>query len=268
MESNTNLGVPVWLIFGAGAVVCAALIGVLIAGLALKRAVWSAFAIGGGGAWLLLALNDRWGANAEPYRMWIDAFTLLAVTSLPMIVDVARGVRGAERVDPAAPGARRWFAVGGLGLILLVGASAVDYVRFVADPNVHGIEESLSPGDRAAAELARASDADETGALIATDPCIVPLYLKVNSGAPIAFFHLGMAWPARHDPLGDVVVDRNAGDFPVAAARNGGVGWVLTDSSCDWEERYGDVLEHEASITTESGTVTLWRLRGGAATSR
>ncbi|WP_022893608.1 hypothetical protein [Agromyces subbeticus] len=265
VDSNSNLGVPFWLILGAGIVMWGALAAILVAGILLRKPVWSAYAVGGGSAWLLLSLNDRWGANAEPYRMWIDVFALLSITVLPVMVDIARGIRSGLRQSPQAR-SFRWWSVGATVLIAALAAgSSVDYVRFVADSAVHQVEDSLTAQDRAAAELVLATDADRTGELIATDPCIVPMYLKVNSGAPIAFFHMGMAWPERHDPLGDVVVLRNAGEFPVEEARAGGVGWVVTESSCDWEQRYTSDLDYVDSIAvTESSTVTLWRLRSQA----
>ncbi|MET0976405.1 MAG: hypothetical protein ABWX82_12110 [Leifsonia sp.] len=270
VDSNIALGIGGRIGLVASIVLLLPLLAVAVAGVVARRPLWSAYGIGATAAWFVLASNDRWGANAEPYRIWIDAFALIALTIIPVVVDVVIGLRrvAAESSSRRAQALRLCSIIGIVVVAVVAAGSAVDFVRFAGDASKHTLEASRTSQNLAASELASSTDAASTGALIATDSCIDPRYLKVNSGGPVAFFHVGMAWPKDFVDVGAVVDGRQQGDFPVASALAGGVGWVLTDSECDdaWPERYADdlVLESSRGYTTADGgsaQIDLWSIR-------
>ena len=104
-------------------------------------------------------------------------------------------------------------------------------------------------------------------------PCIDPNALKIRTGVAVAFENVGMAWATEHDALVALVPDMWAGHSPpagspldVAAAREAGVRYVLTDSSCAGPDYRDPSLElvRSASYPTAAGPtaqVQLWRLR-------
>ena len=100
------------------------------------------------------------------------------------------------------------------------------------------------------------------------DPCVDPFALKTVTGVPTAFYNYGMAWPEEEPPLSDVLAARGGGELDVASARDAGVAWVVTDSTCEsgWPQQHAADLEavDDAAYTGDegAGTVTLWRLRG------
>ncbi|KQO99439.1 hypothetical protein [Leifsonia sp. Leaf264] len=274
VDSNVALGLGVRAGLLASVVLILPLVAVAVAGIVARRPLWSAYGIGAMAAWFVLASNDRWGANAEPYRIWIDAFTLIALTILPVIVDVVIGLRRrAAETESESPSRARALRVTVSVVVtvtaLVAAGSAIDVLRFSQDATMHTLEASRTPRELAASALASSTDAAKTGALIATDGCVDPRYLKVNSGGPVAFFHVGMAWPEDYVDVGAVVDGRQDGSFPVASAIAGGVGWVITDSECadDWPTRYADdlVLHSSRDYTTDDGAsaqVQLWSIRG------
>jgi hypothetical protein len=106
------------------------------------------------------------------------------------------------------------------------------------------------------------------------DACIDRLFLKAASGQRVAYYNLGMAWPAHKNEIDAIYVERDAGTFPdsqaFAAAE---IGWLLTDSSCDtdWNEQIaeqpGAALRRAAAADYvdadgQTVTITLWEVAG------
>ena len=272
VASNSDLGVPVTVGLISGIVLTVPLTGVLLAGILRRQAIWAAYAIGAMIAWSLLATNDQWGANAEPYRIWMDAFFLVAVTLLPLGALVVRELWRSEPIAEVAAtqgrprlrvSARRWIVV--LACVLCLGlatASLGDWWRFYRSDEASALMVTDSSRDAALTGLALRSAARHPDALIAVDPCIDPRVLKITSGVRVAYFHLGMAWPAQYRAISRVIAARRAGTLNVGAARQSHATEVLTDSSCAhvWGKRYAADLKRQDSVSYAGGEITLWTL--------
>jgi hypothetical protein len=228
-------------------------------------------------AWFLLAGNDRWGANQEPYRMWIDCFMLVATTLLPLMLSVARRylVKTPEpalgtlplpiepardpAATPVAPRARL-IAIGAISVVLAVAVvSAADWGRFFVANLRTQMVDLESPRELAVAEAVQGMTGDS---LLMVDPCINPLYVKATTGAPIAWMNLGMAWPDEYEAVLGLIGARATEDLDLSAATRADVGWLLTDSTCesDWPDRYSENLELVDEVDAPDGvTISLWR---------
>ncbi|CAN5279978.1 hypothetical protein BH09ACT5_BH09ACT5_14290 [soil metagenome] len=257
---------------------------VFIAGIRRRRSLWIAYPLGVGVAWTLLATNDIWRANQEPYRFWIDSFALISLTLLPILVTVVQEyLAPASRVT--APGAplggiepepvlalasvpgeitradRRVALVALIVVGVLVLVSMLDWARFYRD----GIYQGLISysGDRDLAIADAASKAPE--GLIMVDPCVDPQSLKIVSGKPVVYMNFGMAWPEKYEDVLQLLAARGEGTLDEASAANADVQWLVTDSACesDWAEEYEDRLTSAATATYDIGggtqTITLWR---------
>lgn len=316
VASSKNLGVDPRGILGAAALLLP-LLGILAAGVLRRRLLWIAYPVGVLVAWALMATNDRWGANQEPYRFWLDTFLLVCVTVLPfagsvlvglvgrraddaVVRDLPRGRRstaGSDRtvVEAAAdadgpettvetgdrrpsdasrrPAARRttvvtWAAL--VACVLVAGASTADFVKFYNDPLYQGLINYNTVRDHAlrdaTAPMVALGPSEETGLLV-SDPCIEVLGLKIVSGAPVAHFNLGMAWPEDKPAVELVMQERAEGVLDFAHASDANVKWVVTDSACttaDWSSTYGAGLSAVETADYDLGagpaTITLWRV--------
>jgi hypothetical protein len=291
VASNSKLGVPVdiGLISGLALIVPLAVIG--IAAVVRRRPIWGAYALGGALAWVLLGTNDVWGANAEPYRLYMDVFFLLAATIVPVLVMVFSGLWSvrtpeaqAELFAPATPHAgrhaivrprraratmSRWLVIVAAPLVVGVAAvSLTDWWVFYRSDVAAALMVTDTAKDRAATQLAVQSAREHPDTLIMVDFCIDPRVLKVNSGVPVAYYHLGMAWPTEYDAVATIVSSRLGGNLDREAAVTANATQVLTDSECGdfWNDRYAADLEEQASLPYTdadgtSGTITLWGLR-------
>lgn len=267
VASNTKLGVPLDVGVTAAIVLIVPLVLILVAAIVRRRALWGAYAVGAAVAWVLLASNDIWGANAEPYRLWMDAFFLVAATILPISALVVRDLwRSKADTRRRVP---RWVTVTGAVLCLgVAGVSLGDWWAFYQSKPAQALMVTDSPRDRVLTELAVQSAANNPGTLVMVDSCIDPRVLKVTSGVPVAYYHLGMAWPTEYQAVGDVIQSRLSGSINREAALAGKATQVLSDSACadDWANRYADILTEQSSLPYTNtdgttGTITLWGLR-------
>lgn len=87
--SSKALGVPLETGLLAALVPLLFLALIFWAGLRQRNRAWLAFSIGAVFAWPVVASNDLWGANQEPYRFWIDSFTIITAAAVPVLLQVA-----------------------------------------------------------------------------------------------------------------------------------------------------------------------------------
>lgn len=289
--SSTALGVP------AGTGLLAAAIPILMLGLILCAGVvygnksWMAVAIGAATAWALVASNDFWGANQEPYRFWIDSFTIITAAAIPILCQIVFGSRNLSRDEVQAQhhvslmgevrtNSSRWSRpVIVVAVVVLAGAMTVsfaDYLKFSTYVHSQGTE-NLDNAQGQAIKTAVAPLLDDesllrthinnggrTPQLLLGDLCINPFQLKTLTGLPTAFYNLGLAWPENEGDLREVLKQRLAGTFPQSLAKGAGIDYVLTDSSCPagWAGLIDGTRLSVARYSSDGkiSTITLWKL--------
>lgn len=296
--SSTALGVP----FGTGLLAAVVpllmLTLILSAGIAFRSKAWQAFAIGAGTAWALAASNDVWGANQEPYRFWIDSFTIVTAAAVPILCQIMvrvwnvgmEQVRAQRNLPPTrhlrfAEFAHIWsrpqVVVIGTVCFALLGAiimSFADYSKFSGYVHSQGTEKfDNSQGIAIEATVAplvedesplriQTSREGQAAELLLGDPCINPFQLKTLTGIPTAFYNLGLAWPKNEQDMREVLKQRLVGSFAQSHARDAGIGYVLTDSSCSagWQSQVNATRVSETPYSTDGklATITLWKLAG------
>lgn len=288
-SSSAALGVPLWpgVLAALAPLIMLALI--FWAGTAQSNKAWQASALGAGVAWALVASNDNWGANQEPYRFWIDSFTIVTAATIPILFQVGiRSWSGWRSRVQSDDGARRWRHVNCaaskrgwmvtkhvvLGSACLTLATSValgfaDFAKFSAYVQDRGTESFNDPQARAIGAAVRKGVEDNSAAIRSTelllaDPCISPFRVKLLTGVPTAFYNLGLAWPEHEKALREVLKQRTAGTFARSEAQSGEVGYLLTDSSCSAAWHTEDVGMRVAEVPYSLGgkvaTVTLWKL--------
>lgn len=238
VASNVDLGAVTWQTLASSLVVLVPLLSLLIIG--LRRQIPALVALGGGTlmAALLLVSNDWWGANAEPYRFWIESFCLAAVVVLVGLTFLCSEYghrRRALHTDAAnadkesIPG-RVVAGIVALTVLLYV-AGLPDYVRWTVDP---AAQDTWDPSNARMRATAKAAHAITGEGLLVPDGCINPQTAKVVTGRPITYYRLGMAWPAKRDAIDKVLEERKNG-VHLETLLDADVRWVMTDSACSGE---------------------------------
>ncbi len=273
-SSSNDLGVPWGSGLLAAAGVVPALVLVAVVGWRRRKVLWAAVPAALAVVWVLLAGNDRWGANQEPYRFWLDTYVLVAVVIVPLGAWVAaelwdQSSTVAAPVDASAPRplSRRGRLTGLVAVVAVIavaGASSADWPRFRRSVTANGYIQLVTSPYAAASELAEKTD----GGLVLTDTCLDPLFFKVNWGGPVAAFNRGLAWPAEVDAVEVVLAARAAAQVDEGAAAQAGVRWVITNTVCvptlavPADAVQVASLDFAADGSSTAGTVRLWRLPG------
>jgi hypothetical protein len=278
--STENLGVPLGTGLLAASVPILVLALILWQGVKTRHSVWTAIAIGSGVAWLLVAGNDVWGVNQEPYRFWIDAFVIVTATSLPVlgqvvfqaIARVRRERRPGEALQVSVP--LMIATAGGLALWAAIAVSFLDYQRFATyvsqqgtaafdDPQALAIKDVSRQMTNGAARLTQEPDSDQSP-LVLSDPCISPSRFKALTGFPTAFYNKGLAWPTQESKFRELLSEREADGLRQDLAEDIGVKYIVTDSSCDaqWENVVIGTKVAQSSYTEDgrSADVAVWRI--------
>ncbi len=216
-----------------------------------------------------LALNDQWGAQAEPYRFWINCTFIATVVGALVLARVLPRRKPSGRGDGEAihpqgeshrrAGRGRVVALAAMtGVIYLV--SLADVVAFDQDA---GIAATWDPGadrERAISAAADAASASAPG-LILTDSCVSPLTTKVLSPGPIAHYFLGMSWPASVGEVQELLDQRNEGTIEQAAVEDADATWLLIDSTCSVRLDFDDFApELVGEYGYGADNIELWRL--------
>ena len=216
-----------------------------------KNALLVALTVGA----ILMSQNDRWGFNQEPYRFWIIFTTLSGLLMAPVL---AWAFTQRARLE-----GHRQFALTALvavGMVLWV-FSLIDTAGFWHSARVQGVF-SMEDGQ---AQATREVLAGKEG-LVVTSACLEPQVLKVITGTQVAHYNRGLAWPDNVKELYRFLEpkDRAAEDPRQLQVAN--VRWVLTDSSCseDWKFGGDDRVVQTAKSTYDTShghaTITLWRV--------
>lgn len=203
--------------------------------------------------WPYGAANDVWGANAEPYRFWIDLLVVASVIVMIVLAALAGAPDGRPGTPDGGPAPRRPAPLRAVtaATLALYALTLPDYALWVTNPSMRATWNPHTP--RAQAVAATASRADDgTSALLLPDRCLNSQTVKVTSGAPLAYYRLGMAWPADRAAV-DRVMGQTRTKLTLAAAGEAGVRYVLADSACD-QGWLADVRDHLDEVTSADYT--------------
>lgn len=298
--SSNALGVPLWTGLLGALVPLLMLALIFWAGVVQGNKAWLAFALGSVFAWPLVASNDLWGANQEPYRFWIDSFTLITAAAVPVFCQVAtrswhlwRAGRqlqpwkadssdGSENTAPAAAGMGRtpvtMMTTACVAVLVAFAVSLSDYSKFSEyvheygtasfnDPQALAIKSAAMPLTDPNSHLRVTVDGSgQASELVMFDPCISPFRVKALTGLPIAFYNLGLAWPKDEKDIREILVQRSKGSFAQSAAEQVDIRYVLTDTGCPsgWQGQVSGAKMSEATYSNggQLATITLWKVAG------
>jgi hypothetical protein len=257
---NGTLGIPLtsFLEFGAVAIL---LVLILVLVPHPKSRLIRSYALGAFMSWALLSFNDRWGPSQEPNRFWTDAFMLVLATGFPLLVSVALRALREVRL-------RRHTLVAGLTVlsVMIWGSAAAvsvkDWLVFNDAARTAGV--SWWPSPRSAAVASVVSLMPPEGIII-TDMCTDVLVLKEITGARVAAFNRGLAWPDHRQELIKLQYHRVKGRLDRALALKAGVNYLLTDSHCTMPLNTKGKLRPAGSSTYVDGngkstTLRLWKI--------
>ncbi len=251
VTSNVALGVAKWETLAASGPLLLIMAGIVVLGLRRHNAVVSGIGIGFPIAWALVSLNDCWGANAEPYRFWIDAYLLGLVLAL-IAFAACWGSPDANTVRHAG----KDLVIGSVVVALAWTLSLGDARLFLCDTNVAA---TWDPGSADSHDIVQAvGDIEPHDGRLWTTNCTDIRTVKVLTGAPVSYYHLGMAWPDDREAVDLAMQAANERRIDVSVLREAGVHWVLTRNGCD-----PTPPESLVEVRT-AGDVTLWQVRGDA----
>jgi len=220
VDQSGTLGVPLWAFLALGSPILVTWFVILWAQILRNGVKEIALLVGWFIAFVLLSFNNFWGFGQEPYRFWIDSvivFVIIAALTIPTALN--RSILS------------RRSLVGVIALaILLVGASLWNVGGFRAYVDSQTSIDFDQPRVEAITELVAINSSPEE--LIIAEPCIDPRVLKVATGARIAFYNLGLAWPENKAALDAVLDSTKTGNFDIDQMRSAGITQLITDSSC------------------------------------
>jgi len=237
---------------------------IALAALHRRNPLWLACALGIASAWFIISTNDAWGPNQEPYQLWTDGFALASFIVIPTAIGVAVSyLSSADKRARTEP--YRW-TIGVIALFVaavgLVGASSVDWFRFYRSQQ--GETLSLATPESHAMQSTAARISNDK--LVWVDPCVKPAIFKAVTGARVAYYNLGLAWPAHLEEIlavGNSLSIRTIAPREVAAAQ---IGWLVTSGACapNWATGLRPILIHVATERYGSppgDEVALWKFK-------
>ena len=273
--SSTQLGVPLGGGVFAALAVIPAIVLVIVAGVRRRRVLWVAVPSALAVLWVYLAANDKWGANQEPYRFWLDLYVIIGTLVVPLLAWVVAEALGSRAAEPGladrpaepeqtAPVLGPWSrpgrlaVIGGLALVVVVaGVWSYDFRLFRSSVSAAGYIPLDGPGYQAQVDLADETD----GGLVLPDACVDPMIFKSTWGGPVGYYNKGLAWPDNKDDLDIAINARAPGNLDQAAAMRAGIRWLLVDTSCETDLTEGLDAHRVAARDVEgAGSWELWKL--------
>lgn len=258
-DVSTLLGIPVW----AALLLALPVIGVWLVNLLVQRTrrddVVLAALVGAAFSGAMLSFNDAWGFTQEPYRLWINSL----IVTLMLLAPVSAWSIAAYRAARASEGGQTSALVPVVAAIsvALVGLSFLDMGSYRTYVSESGVIRFDTARTAAMSTLGAA-----TTGLLSGGPCIDQQELKIATRKPVAYYNLGLAWPANKGAIDVVVANQRDGVFDVEALRAAEVRYLITDSSCgtQWpvDQAMGVIEEARQDYADEagSGTLILWRI--------
>jgi hypothetical protein len=257
-QGKQGITVEAFLLHGAVAVL---LLLILMLAPHAKSKLIRSYAIGAFLTWSLLSFNDLWGPSQEPYRFWIDQFMLVLVTGFPVLAGVAATTLRETRRRPRTMVA--FLTALSLAIwIPLAAVSAKDWLIFNGVARTMGISWWPSQRSEAIASVVSLMPKDR---IVVSDRCTDALSLKVITGARVAHYNKGLAWPDHHLQIATLENRLVRGELNSALALEGGVDYLLTDSHCKMPKRSEGHVQQVGSRTYvdaqgKPATLRLWKI--------
>ena len=142
------------------------------------------------------------------------------------------------------------------------GVSSIDWFRFYK--SLQGQTISLPKAKDHAMRVVASRLTNHQ--LVMADPCIDARIFKVVTGVPVAYYNVGLAWPARYKQFNVVLTTLASGVLKLSELRAAGIGSMVTDGSCKagWAKHFSKLLTRTAasrSGPSPSDVIRLWRLK-------
>lgn len=190
-----------------------------------RQPTLSALAVALGLGFVVMPANDLWGFNQEPYRSWVQ-FAILS--SLLLTIPLAWSL---GRLRTWSRDHRIVFSVAAALTLIVWCLGLQDFRGFWKYAHEHGVIRLDDEQAQALAALTSSTDG-----ILLSSRCIDPQVFKLVTKRPVAYYNLGLAWPA---DVEDFETFRDLGGRHAqdpTALQNAGVRWAVTDSACpdDW----------------------------------
>ena len=198
----------------------------------------------------VMSTNDLWGFEQEPYRFWLQ-YSIIGLLSLATLLPWAWSRCTATTTAPARAVIALTAAAAVLWSVSLVDTFAFrDYAR----------SEGLIAAEGSKQAALKALVGPESGMMLFS-ACLDPQQLRLITGAPVAFFNRGLAWPEKKNEIDQLLDPGRVAVSDPAQVAAAGVTYVITDSTCEGEWSYQDArVQPERIEPYTDGTLTLWRV--------
>ena len=198
----------------------------------------------------VMSTNDLWGFEQEPYRFWLQ-YSIIGLLSSATLLPWAWSRRTAITSAPSRT------------LIALTAAAAVLWALSLADTLAfrdYARSEGLIATEGSKQTALKQLVGSDSG-LVLSSACLDPQRLRLITGAPVAFFNRGLAWPEKKNEIDQLLDPGRVAVSDPAQVAAAGVTYVITDSTCEGEWSYQDARVQPERIEPYSdGTLTLWRV--------
>jgi hypothetical protein len=199
----------------------------------------------------IMAKNDVWGFNQEPYRFWLQ-YSIIAI----FLLTITTAWSLSQWRILTKPW-RQITAVSGAIAVLAWAVSLLDvqeFRSFAADAGVITVE-----GERA--DALRDLISPDAG-LVLSSACTDPQVLKLITQAPVAFFNRGLAWPDNRVALDSFRTPDRTRDLTVEELQSARITDIVTDSACENEWLISDArVQPSAIVNYGSETFTRWQVQ-------
>lgn len=198
----------------------------------------------------VMSTNDLWGFEQEPYRFWLQ-YSIIGLLSTATLLPWAWSRRKAITTAPAQ------------AVIALSAAAAVPWSVSLVDTFAfrdYARSEGLIAAEGSKQTALKQLVGPASG-LVLSSACLDPQRLRLITGAPVAFFNRGLAWPDKKNEIDQLLDPGRVAVSDPAQVAAAGVTYVITDSTCEGEWSYQDArIQPERIEPYSDGTLTLWRV--------
>lgn len=250
-ESTQDLGVPL----GTATLAALPIIAFIVYLIAVtpkmpanaRRTIYSFFASVAIGA-VIMSTNDLWGFNQEPYRFWLQYSITAALLTSVLLAYAFTFQQTRSTILTLLIAAILWLV------------ALTDFAGFFTYAREQGIIPTQDSRAQALLQL-RQEMLTDPRRLVLSSQCTDPQLLKLITGAPVASFNYGLAWPTNREEIRNLTqADRMTG-VTVIGLQAAHVGYVISDSTCANDWNYNEAGVNPIAVAPyDSGVLTLWRV--------